>query len=74
MILDKHAPMKKKVRDNEAPFMAKELRKAIMNLRIDIKNERFVKTSWHLRSRRIFVRILTKRQRRTTFLKLLQME
>ena len=32
MVLDKHAPLKKKIfRGNKAPFMTKELRKAIMN-------------------------------------------
>ena len=32
MVLDKHAPIKKKiVRGNEAPFMTKELSKLIMN-------------------------------------------
>ena len=32
MVLDKHAPIKKKiVRGNEAPFMTKELSKATMN-------------------------------------------
>ena len=31
-IANKHAPLKKKiVRDNDAPFMIKDLRKAIMN-------------------------------------------
>ena len=38
MVLDKHAPIKKKiVRGNEAPFMTKALRKAIMN-RSKLKN------------------------------------
>ena len=70
--------MKKKiVRGNEAPFMTKELSKAIMN-RSKLKNRyiyngRFVKTSWLLRGRRISVRILTKRQKRATFPKLFQM-
>ena len=32
MVLDKHAPLKKKIfRGNKAPFMTKELSKAIMN-------------------------------------------
>ena len=38
MVLDKHAPIKKKLlRGNEAPFMTKELSKAIMN-RSKLKN------------------------------------
>ena len=38
MVLDKHAPMKKKiVRGNEAPFMTKELSKVTMN-RSKLKN------------------------------------
>ena len=38
-IVDRHAPLKKrKVRGNQAPFMTKELRKAIMN-RSRIKNK-----------------------------------
>ena len=81
MVFDKHALIKKKiVRSNEAPFMTKELSKAIMNIKINlnlrtnIQNGRLVKTSWHLRSRRISVTILTKRRKRTTFPKLVQME
>ena len=32
LVLDKHAPQKvKKVRENQVPFMTKELSKAIMN-------------------------------------------
>ena len=81
MVFDKHALIKKKiVRSNEAPFMTKELSKAIMNIKINlnlrtnIQNGCLVKTSWHLRSRRISVTILTKRRKRTTFPKLVQME
>ena len=40
MVLDKHAPIKKKiVRYNEAPFMTKKLSKAIMN-RSKLKNNK----------------------------------
>ena len=77
MVLYKHAPIKKKLlRGNEAPFMTKELSKAIMNrskLKNRLRNGHLVKP-WHLRSRRISVRILTKRRKRTTFPKLLQRE
>ena len=64
MILDKNAPTKKKIvknRGNEAPFLTKELSKAIMNkfnskfkfksylnLRVNIQNGRLGKNSWHL--------------------------
>ena len=54
--------------------MTKELSKAIMNLRTGTQNGRLVIIFWHVRSSRISVRILTKRQKRTTFLKLFQME
>ena len=44
MVLDKHTPIKNKiVRDNEAPFITKELSKAIMN-RSKLKN-RYAKWS-----------------------------
>ena len=43
MVLDKHAPIKKKiVRGNEAPFVTNELSKAIMN-RSKIRN---IYTKW----------------------------
>ena len=56
--------------------MTKELSKGIMNrsaLKNRYTNGRLVKTSWHVRSRRISAKVLTKRRKRTTFPKLLQM-
>ena len=76
MVHDKHSPVKKKVvRGNKASFMTNELSKAIMN-RFKIKKKN---TKWPSREnlafkkKRISVRILTKRRKRTTFPELLQM-
>ena len=76
IVLDKYAPIKIKiVSGNEAPFMTKELSKAIMN-KYKPKN-RYTKWSSRknfltFKEQRISVRILKKK--RTTFPKLLQME
>ena len=51
LVLDKYTPLKvKKVRENQGPFMTKELSKAIMNKskirNIIIKNGRLGKAFW----------------------------
>ena len=77
MVLDKHAPIKKKIaRGNEAPFMTKEL-KAIMN-RSKLKN-RYTKWPsfeklWAFKKQENIGKNLNKKTKRTTFPKLLQKE
>ena len=74
MVLDKHAPIKNKIaRGNDAPFMTMELNKTIMN-RSKLRNRY---TKWPSRENFLAFkeqRILTKRRKRATCPKLLQME
>ena len=56
--------LKKKIKSKDTYIVKNRYR---ILLRIDLP-------SWHLRSRRIFVRNLRKRRKRTTFLKLLQIQ